>query len=103
MYIPNIFSDQTCCIMKNIYIYTHTHTHTKGVGVAQYSVVTTERATGVQSPAGQMIFSCSLLVQTSSEAHPASYAIGTKSPFSGVKAWPGRDADNYYPRLVPRS
>jgi hypothetical protein len=33
----------------------------------------------------QRIFSSSLCVQTSSEAHPASYAMGTGDPFPGVK------------------
>jgi hypothetical protein len=32
-------------------------------------------------------------VQTSSEAHPASCLMSTRSPFPGGKARPGRDAD----------
>jgi hypothetical protein len=35
-----------------------------------------------------------LCVQTSSEAHPASYSMGTDDPFSRVKHRPGRDADH---------
>jgi hypothetical protein len=58
-----------------------------GVGVAQ-SVVSGYRldnqAIGVQSPAGVENFSSSLCVQTSFEAHPASYPMGTGGPFLGV-------------------
>jgi hypothetical protein len=39
--------------------------------------------------------SCNLCVQTSSEAHPASYPMGTGSPFPGGKAQKGCEA--YYP------
>jgi hypothetical protein len=36
-------------------------------------------------------FSCNLCVQTSSEAHPASYPVGTGGPLPGVKrAWAWR-------------
>jgi hypothetical protein len=45
---------------------------------------------------------CSLCVQTSSEAHPASYAVGTWSLFSRGKSRPGRDSD-HSPHLVSRS
>jgi hypothetical protein len=54
------------------------------------------------NPAEPKGFSSSLYVQTSSEAHPASYPIGSGSPFPGGKAGPERDADNS-PHLVPRS
>jgi hypothetical protein len=47
-------------------------------------------------------FSCSLCVQNSSEAHPASYPIGTGGRFPGGKAWPGCD-DDHSPQLVTRS
>jgi hypothetical protein len=53
--------------------------------------------TGVQSPAEEKDFSSSLYVQTGSEVHPASYAMGTEGPFSETKAWPGRDADHSPP------
>jgi hypothetical protein len=43
----------------------------------------------------------SLCVQTGSEAHPASYPMGTGGSFSGHEARPGRDAD-HSPHLVPR-
>jgi hypothetical protein len=36
-------------------------------------------------------------VQTGSEAHPASYPVGTGGPFPGDKARPGRDADHSPP------
>jgi hypothetical protein len=47
-------------------------------------------------------FSSSLCDQTGSEAHPASYPMGTGGPSPGGKARPGRDPD-YSPHLVPRS
>jgi hypothetical protein len=43
---------------------------------------------------GPKDFSCSLCVQTGSEAHPASWPMGTGGPFPGAKARPGRDADH---------
>jgi hypothetical protein len=51
----------------------------------------------VRSPTGPEDFSCSPCIQTSSEAHPASYPMGTGGPFSGEKARPGRDADHSPP------
>jgi hypothetical protein len=51
-----------------------------------------DRATVVRSPAEAKDFSSSLCVQTSSEAHPASYPKGT-----GGKARPRRDADHSPP------
>jgi hypothetical protein len=38
-------------------------------------------------------FSSSFCVQTSFEAHSASYLMGTGGPLPGGKAQPGRDAD----------
>jgi hypothetical protein len=52
-----------------------------------------DRAIEVRSPAEAKDFSSSLCVQTASEAHPASYTMGTGGPFPGAKARPGRDAD----------
>jgi hypothetical protein len=52
------------------------------------------RAIEVRSPAEAKDFSSSLCVQTGSEAHPASCAMGTEGPFPGAKARPGRDADH---------
>jgi hypothetical protein len=37
-------------------------------------------------------FSSNLCVQTGSMAHPASSTMGTRDPFPGAKARPGRDA-----------
>jgi hypothetical protein len=42
----------------------------------------------------QKDFSCSVRVQTSSGTHPASCTVGTKGPYPGAKAQPGRDADH---------
>jgi hypothetical protein len=56
-----------------------------------------DRAIGVRSPEGAKDFSYSLLVQTSSGAHPASCTMGTGGPFPGAKARPGRDADHSPP------
>jgi hypothetical protein len=43
-----------------------------------------------------------ICVQTSSEAQPTSYPMGTSVPFAGGKARSGRDAD-HSPHLVPTS
>jgi hypothetical protein len=58
-----------------------------------------DRAIEVRSPTGAD-FSSSPCVQTGSGAHPASYPMGTGSPFPGGKAWPGRDADHSPPSSV---
>jgi hypothetical protein len=47
--------------------------------------LTTDWTTGAKSPSGAKDFSSSLCVQTSSEAHPASYPMGTGSLSPGVK------------------
>jgi hypothetical protein len=60
-----------------------------------------DRVTVVWSPAVVEDFSCSLCVQTGSEAHPASCTMDTGSPLLGGKARPGRDTD-HLPHLVPR-
>jgi hypothetical protein len=44
-----------------------------------------DRATGVRSPAEAKEFSSSPFVLTSSEAHPASYPVGTGGSLPGVK------------------
>jgi hypothetical protein len=49
--------------------------------------------TGGQSPAEAKDFSSSLCVQTSSEANPALYAVGTGGCYLVGKEWPGCDAD----------
>jgi hypothetical protein len=47
-------------------------------------------------PAGAGNFSLHHSVQTASGAHPASYPMGTRCSFPGVK-WPGREADHSPP------
>jgi hypothetical protein len=56
-----------------------------------------DRAIGVRSPAGAKDFSPILCVQTGSGTHPASCTMGTRGPFSGGKAQPGRDAHHAPP------
>jgi hypothetical protein len=58
------------------------------------------RAIEVRYPTGAEDFSSSPCVQTGSEAHPASYPVGTGGSFPGGKARPGRDAD-HSPPLTP--
>jgi hypothetical protein len=61
-----------------------------------------DRAIEVRSQAGAKDFSSILCVQTSSEAHLASYTTGIEGPFLGGKARQERDAD-HSPHLVPSS
>jgi hypothetical protein len=56
-----------------------------------------DRVIEVRSPTGAEDFSSSPCVRTGSEAHPASYQMGTEGPFPGGKARPGRDADRSPP------
>jgi hypothetical protein len=56
-----------------------------------------DQAIEVRSPTGAEDFSSSPCVQTGSGAHPASYPVGTGSPFPWSKARPGRDADHSPP------
>jgi hypothetical protein len=51
------------------------------------------RATGVRSQPEAKDFSSSLCGDTSSEAHPASYPVGTGGPFPADKAGRRRQAD----------
>jgi hypothetical protein len=73
---------------------------------SSFSIVSDYRldngATGVRSPTETKNFSSSLCIQTNSEAHPASYPMGTGYPLPGCKTRPGRDAD-HAPHLVQRS
>jgi hypothetical protein len=62
---------------------------TWGAAVAQSECLTTGWTIGVRSPTGGEDFSSSPCVQTGSGVHPASYPMGTGSPFPGGKAWPG--------------
>jgi hypothetical protein len=66
-----------------------------GIIVSDYGM--DNRVIEVRSPTGAEDFSSSLCVKTGSEAHPASYPMGTGGPFSGGKARPGRDADHSPP------
>jgi hypothetical protein len=56
-----------------------------------------DRATAVLFPTEVKDFSSTFCAQTSSEAHPASYPVGTRGPFPGDKARPERDADHSPP------
>jgi hypothetical protein len=58
-----------------------------GIIVSDYGL--DDGAIEVQSPSGAEHFSSSPCVQTGSEAHPASYPMGTGGPFPGGKAQPG--------------
>jgi hypothetical protein len=61
-----------------------------------------DRAIGVRSHAGAKNFSFNLCVQTGSEVHPISYAMGTRGPFDWAKR--GRCVTlTTHPHLVPRS
>jgi hypothetical protein len=51
----------------------------------------------VRSPTEAEDVSSSLCIQTSSGANPASYTKGTRGPFPGGEARPGRDADHSPP------
>jgi hypothetical protein len=53
-----------------------------------------DRAIEVRSPAEAGDFSSNLFVQTGFGADPASCPVGTRGPFPGGKARPGRDADH---------
>jgi hypothetical protein len=53
-----------------------------------------------RSPAQAKDFSSSVCFQTSSEAYPVSYPMGTRGPFPGGKTRPGRDADHSPPSSV---
>jgi hypothetical protein len=55
-----------------------------------------DRGSRVRFPAGGGNFSLLNRVQNGSGAHPASYPMGTRSSFLGVKR-PGREADNSPP------
>jgi hypothetical protein len=62
------------------------------------------RGSRVRFPAGAGNFSLHQHIQTGSGAHPASYPVGTRGSFAGVKR-PVREADHSPPSsdLVPRS
>jgi hypothetical protein len=64
--------------------------------------LTTHWTTGVRSPAEAEDFPCNLCVQIGSEAHPASYPVGTGGPFQRVKGGRGVTLTTH-PHLMPRS
>jgi hypothetical protein len=55
-----------------------------------------DRGSRVRFPAGAGNFSLHHRIKNGSEAHPASYPVGNKSSFPGVKR-PGREADHSPP------
>jgi hypothetical protein len=59
--------------------------------------MTTDWTTGIRSLAEEKDLSSGLRVQTSSEAHSASYPMGTGGPFSGGIERPGRKAEHSSP------
>jgi hypothetical protein len=69
-------------------------------GVAQFCL-TTDRTTGVESLREVKTFSSDLCFQTSSDAHLASYPMGTGGPFPGVKRGRGVTLATHL-HLVPR-
>jgi hypothetical protein len=69
--------------------------HDSSVGVALgYRV--DDRGSRVRFPAGARNFSLHYCVQNGSGAHPASYPMGTRGSFPGVKR-PGQEADHSPP------
>jgi hypothetical protein len=108
VYERNIMFDQSVLLSSLVLTEKHTHRHAhiyvdrpihtwdeSGSSVSTVSGYgLDDRAIEVLSPAGAKNFSCSLCVQTSSGAHPASCTMGTGGPFPGATARPGRDADH---------
>jgi hypothetical protein len=66
------------------------------------SIVSDYGLDGVRSLVEKKVFSSSVIAQTSSEAHPASYPVGNRGPFPEGKLLPGDDA-YHAPHLVPSS
>jgi hypothetical protein len=62
-----------------------------------------DRAMGLRSPAEEADLSSGLCVQTGSEAHPASYPVGTGGTIPGRKARSERNADHSLPFNAPLS
>jgi hypothetical protein len=71
-------------------------------GSSVSTCLATDWTTGIRSPAEAKDFSSSLCVQTSSEAYPASYPMGTGGPFPGIKRGVGVTLTTH-PHLVPGS
>jgi hypothetical protein len=91
--VPVLFSE----LSPELIIVTKYHRSRRSLGsiVSDYGL--DDRAIGVRSPVGTKDFSSNLCAQTGSGAHPASCTVGTRGPFPGAKAWPGRDADHSPP------
>jgi hypothetical protein len=90
----------TYCVLNSV-LNLKCYQNRKGPGIAQsVFVFTTDWTTGIRSAPESKDFSSSLCMQTSSEAHPVSYPMGTRGPFPGGKARPGRDSDHSLPSSV---
>jgi hypothetical protein len=68
-----------------LYITIKYELHKGAVLVQSVRCITTDWTSGVRSPVEAKDISSSLCVQTSSEAHPGSYPMGTEGHFPGVK------------------
>jgi hypothetical protein len=68
----------------------------KKIKESQYSIWLQTGQPGFDLQRMQRIFPLAC-VQTSSEAHPASYPMGSGAPFPGRKAQQGYDADHWPP------
>jgi hypothetical protein len=79
---------------------TELHYGRLGVGIPQwYSAGLRSESSGVRVPAGTGNFSLHRHIQTGSEAHPASYPMGTTALSLGAQR-PRREADHLLPFSV---
>jgi len=78
-----------CCSVSSLF-------YDLGAEIARYSASLRAGLSGMESRWGARL---SAPLQTGSEAHPASYTMGTMGP--GVKERPGRGVD-HPPHLAPR-
>jgi hypothetical protein len=86
LWIPRrVLNLQSPCLeQKNLLL------NIEAAGVAQsVQCLTADWTNGFRCPPEAMYFSCRLCVQTSSEAHPASCAMGIGDPVPRFKGWPG--------------
>jgi hypothetical protein len=73
------------CVRSILYMQYIQHIRSRGSSVSVVSDYRLhDRTNRVRSPTEAKDFSCSLRVQTSSEAHPASCTMGTGSSFLGI-------------------
>jgi hypothetical protein len=83
------------CLSTRVNVYGY---HTIRSWSSSVSIVSDYRLDDrVRSPAEAKDFSSSLCVQTSSQAHPASCPVSTRSPLPRAKAQLGREADHSTP------